>query len=47
MKAYIAPRLAAKGGVADSTRAVFIGFEDPKNPMVLQKDALGSVGFQL
>lgn len=47
MKTYIAPSLASKGTVNDSTRAVIHGTEDPKNPVFLQKSAFGSVGFQL
>ncbi len=47
MKTYNAPSLASKGTVAESTRAFIHGTEDPKNPTVLQRSALGSVGFQL
>jgi hypothetical protein len=47
MKTYNAPSVASKESVTESTRAVIIGHEDPKNPMLLEKTALGSVGFQL
>ena len=47
MKTYKAPSLSSKESVTEATRAVIIGHEDPKNPMLLDKTALGSVGFQL
>ena len=47
MKTYSAPSLATKDTVTASTRAVILGSEDPKNPTVLQRVSLGSVGFQL
>ncbi len=47
MKAYIAPSLATKGTVTESTRAFIRGTGDPNNPIFLEKVSLGSVGFQL
>jgi hypothetical protein len=47
MKTYIAPSVATKGTVTEATRAFIHGTEDPKNPILLEKVSLGSVGFQL
>jgi hypothetical protein len=47
MKTYNAPKLASKDTVTEATRFVVPGTEDPRNPTMLQKDSVGSVGFQL
>jgi hypothetical protein len=47
MQRYIAPEMTDKGGVTESTRAVDVSRDDPRNPILLGILTPGSLGFQL
>ncbi len=47
MKIYNAPRITTKGIVTESTRMIHPGTRDPKNPILLELETSGSIGFQL
>ena len=44
---YAAPTLVPKGNVAEITRNTKLGFGDPIDPAVYEREQAGSVGFQL
>ncbi len=47
MRRYMVPELASRGGVTESTRAVDVSRDDPRNPIPLGMLPPGSLGFQL
>jgi hypothetical protein len=47
MKTYSAPSMISQGNVVESTRTSRPGTRDPKNVLIFQLEAFGSVGFQL
>jgi hypothetical protein len=47
MKTYNAPSITEKGTVTESTRSNGRGTRDPRNMVLIELEASGTVGFQL